>query len=194
MQTSPPLILALGDSLIAGYGLPPADGFPRQLERSLRLRHPGATVIDAGISGETTADVLRRLPAVLSALDRRPDLAIVQVGPNDLLRRVPPAAARANLDAILSELDRCGIAILLTTVAPPPVLLPAATAYLHIHEEVAARHGATTCPFFPPGVLGHPEMVLWDRIHPNARAIAAVVEAMLPAIRHALAREPAPLG
>lgn len=185
-MVSHPLILAIGDSLVAGYGLATADSFPMQLERRLRVRHPAARVIGAGRSGDTAADVLRRFPSVLTALPARPDAAIVQVGPNDVLRQVPPAATRASLDTILVELRRCGVPVLLTTVAPPPILHARAGPYLHIHQEVAAAHGVATAPFFPPGVLGHPAMVLADRVHPNAHAIALVAEAMTPVVEEML--------
>jgi len=183
----PPLILAIGDSLVAGYGLAAADALPAQVERRLRSHHPGARVIGAGRSGDTSADVLRRLPAALAALATRPDLAIVQVGPNDVLRGLPPAATRAALDAVLVELGRCGVPVLLTTVAPPPILRDRARGHLGIHEALAARHDATVHPFFPPGVLGHADMVLADRIHPNARAIGLVADAMAPVIERMLA-------
>ena len=119
MPTPSPLILAFGDSLIAGYGLPAGASFPAQLERRLRDRHPTARVVNAGVSGDTTADALRRLPRALSGLDRRPDLAIVQLGPNDVLQQLPPSQTRSNLDAICVEFGRCGVPVLLTTVAPP---------------------------------------------------------------------------
>lgn len=184
-----PYILAIGDSLIAGYGLSAADGFPAQLERRLRASHPSAQVVNAGVSGDTTADVRRRLPGIMSRLQTRPDLAILQVGPNDVLRQVPAAVMRAGLDEVLVELQRCGVPVLLTTVDPPAILRDRAAAYLGIHGEVAARHGAVTAPFFPDGVLGHPAMVLADRMHPNAAAIAAVVDAMLPIVARLLTRE-----
>lgn len=187
MPPNSPLVLAFGDSLVAGYGLSRADGFCAQLERGLRARHPGAVVIDAGMAGDTTADAVRRLPRVLTRLDARPDLAIVQIGPNDVLHRLPPAATRANLDALLAELGRCPVPVLLTTVTPPAFLAARAGGHVGIHEAVAARHGAAVWPFFPPGVLGHPDMVLADRVHPNARAITAVAAAMLPAVERALA-------
>jgi len=177
-----PLILAIGDSLVAGYGLATADSFPAQLERRLRTVHPAAGVVNAGRSGDTTADVLQRLPSVMSRLPSRPDLAIVQVGPNDVLRQVPPVATRASLDAILIELGRCGIPVLLSTVAPPPILHDRARPYLGLHEDLAARHGATSCAFFPAGILGRADMVLADRIHPNAAAIGLVADAMLPVV------------
>lgn len=184
-----PYILALGDSLVAGHGLRPALGFAAQLESRLRETRPEAKVENAGRSGDTTADVLRRLPRVLAGLSTRPHLAIVQVGPNDVLRQVPPAHTRAQLDAILGEFGRCGIPVLLTTVEPPAFLRHRVAGHLPIHAEVAAQHNATLAPFFPVGVLGHPDMVLPDRVHPNARAIARVVDALLPVVLAAAGAE-----
>jgi len=181
-----PTILALGDSLTAGYGLLPDQAFPAQLERRLRSTLPAASVTNAGVSGDTTADALRRLPRLLSRLTRRPDLAIVELGANDLLRGVTPARMRSNLDAILAELGRCGIPVLLATFAVPPFLAPLAAAYEGLYAEVARRHGATVHPFFPPGVMGAPAFVLADRLHPNAAAIERVADAFAPTVLSAL--------
>lgn len=187
MTDPSPLILAFGDSLIAGYGLAADQSFPAQLQQRLRATHRDAQVINAGRSGDTTGDALRRLPAVLSGLSALPDLAIIQLGPNDVLRGVPPARTRAQLGEILSEFARCGIPVMLAHVDPPPMLRERARGYATIHAELATVHGARRHPFFPPGILGHPAMVLIDGIHPNARAIGAVVDAMLPAVEAALA-------
>ncbi len=182
MTKVPPLILAIGDSLIAGYGLAAADSFPAQLQSSLEPRSPGVSVMNAGVSGDTTADVLRRLPRLLSSLDRRPALAIVQVGPNDVLRQAHAARTRAQLGQILLSLRNCGIPVILTTVEPPAFMRDRAAAYLGIHAALAIEHGATVWPFFPAGVLGHSDMVLADRVHPNAKAIGAVVAAFRPVV------------
>ncbi|KQN28678.1 GDSL-type esterase/lipase family protein [Sphingomonas sp. Leaf38] len=182
MPNVPPLILAIGDSLIAGYGLAAADSFPAQLQSSLQARYPNVSVMNAGVSGDMTADVLRRLPRLLSSLTQLPALAIVQVGPNDVLRQAPVVCTRAQLGQILLSLRNCGIPVILTTVEPPALLRDRAAAYLGIHAALAAEHGATIWPFFPPGVLGHSEMVLGDRVHPNAKAIGAVVAALRPVV------------
>ena len=181
-----PLLLAFGDSLIAGYGLAAADAFPARLERALRVDWPAAAVIAAGRSGDTTQDALQRLPRTLAALARRPDLAIVQIGANDVLRGVAPERMRGHLDAMLSEFGRCGIPVLLTTIEPPALFADRTRGYAGIHAAVAQRHGAATCAFFPAGVLGHPAMTLADRIHPNARAIDLVVDQVAPAVAAAL--------
>lgn len=177
-----PHILAFGDSLTAGYGLPGPQSFAARLEAGLRRRWSGARVINAGVSGNTTADGVRRLPTVLARLSTRPDLAIVELGANDLLRGLPPAATRANLDAILTELDRCSIPVLLATFEVPAMLGVHADRYNGIYPDLAKRHGVVTHPFFPPGVMGHPAMVLADRLHPNARAIDQVVQGFLPVV------------
>ena len=187
MANAYPMILAFGDSLVAGFGLSAADGFTGQLQCRLRVTHPQTEVINAGVSGDTTSDALRRLARLLSGLRGRPDLAIVQVGPNDVWRGIPPVQTRANLDGLMTEFGRCGIPVLMTVVTPPAFLLPRAADYVGIHAAVAARHGVAVCDFFPAGVLGRPDMVLLDRVHPNARAIAAVVDHVLPTVERALA-------
>lgn len=191
MPHSSPLILAIGDSLIAGYGLSATESFPARLAAALRAGHPDARVVNAGVSGDTTADVRRRLPDVLRRLDARPALAIVQAGPNDVLRRLAPAQTRANLSGILTELGHCAVPVLLTTVDPPVFLREQTRAYAGLHRDIAAKHRVATCAFFPPAILGHETMVLWDRVHPNARAIQAVVDAMLPTVVRLLDLAPA---
>ena len=193
MDASGPTILALGDSLVAGYGLSVDDALPAQLQRRLRGRYPQARVIGAGVSGATSADVLRRLPAALEQAGAL-DLALVQVGPNDVLRGVAPDVVRANLARVLATFAGRSVPVLLTRVEPPAMLRARAAPYRTIHADLARDHDAGLVSFFPPGVLGHPEMVLADRVHPNARAIAAVASHLLPAVEHALARSRAGAG
>lgn len=185
-STPDPLILALGDSLTAGYGLPSGASFPARLEALLRQHRPSAQVLNAGVSGNTSADLLRRLPGVLAGLQHRPALAIVQIGPNDVIRSLPPAQTRANLNAIVEELERRQISVLLATIAPPPAIAALAQPYVGIHEDVARKHGLITHPFFPDGLLGHRKYILPDRLHPSAEAIEIVADQMLPAVLAAL--------
>lgn len=182
-----PYILAFGDSLTAGHGLRQAEGFPARLEARLAPIWPGTRVHNAGSSGDTTSGGLRRLPAVLSSLRDKPDLAIVELGANDVLRGIPPALTRSNLEQIIGLLERCQIPALLATVAPPPLLAALAAGYATIYQDVSMKHGVPMAPFFPSGVLGHPELVLPDRLHPNARAIDLCAEAMAPVVRALLA-------
>lgn len=180
-------MLAFGDSLTAGYGLARDEAFPSRLQALLQVSSPGAVVRNAGVSGDTTRSALARLPRLLSGLDRRPDLAIVELGANDLIRRIVPSEARSNLDAIVREFERCRIPVLLASVEPPAFLGAVARGYFGIHAEVARAHGVRMHPFFPPGVLGHHAHVLRDRMHPNALAIDKVAEAMLAVVIEELA-------
>jgi acyl-CoA thioesterase-1 len=182
-----PTILAFGDSLTAGYGLPNAQSFAAQLEKALQQRHPGAVVVNAGLSGDTTATALNRLPKLLSSLKAKPDLAIVELGANDLLRGIPNAATRANLDAIIVDLARIGIPVLLARMEAPALLGAFGKACDAIYTELAARHGIPSAAFFPRGVLANPALCLRDRIHPNAQGVAAIVKGFLPAVLEALA-------
>lgn len=185
---SGPLLLAFGDSLTAGYGLAPAMAFPMQLERLLRERRPGATVENAGVSGDTTASGRARLPRVLSRLTRRPDLAILELGANDLLRGVDPARTRDNLDWMLGEFGRVGVPVLLAGMLAPPFLGDWARRFNAVFPDLASAHGAALYPFFLDGVVGDRGLTLADGIHPNARAIGTVAARILPHVEAALDR------
>lgn len=183
---SGPVVLAFGDSLTAGYGLRSDESFAAQLERALRGARPGARVINAGVSGDTSANGLARLPRVLSGLPARPDLAIVELGANDLLRGIDPTRTRANLDAILHGLAQAGIPPLVAGMMAPPFLGPFAARFNVIFPDLAKAHGAPLYPFFLDGVVGDPTLTLADRFHPNARAIGIVVNRILPHVLAAL--------
>lgn len=185
-DTIDPLVLAFGDSLTAGYGLARDEAFPAQLEALLRRTRPQARVLNAGVSGDTTASGLARLPGVLSRLTARPDLAIVELGANDLLRGIAPARMRDNLDAILTRFADCGIPVLIAGMQAPPFLGAFARTYDAVFADLAAKHRLPLYPFFLAGVVGDPTLVLADRIHPNARAIRMVASAILPHVEAAL--------
>ena len=177
-----PVILALGDSLTAGYGLRPGQSFAAQLQARLRPDFPAAQVINAGVSGDTTATALKRLPKLLSSLRRKPDLAIVELGANDLIRGMPLTHTKANLDAILIELARMDIPVLLAQMEAPAFLGAFGQACTNIYSELAARHRIESHPFLPPKLLGNGMMCLPDRIHPNAAGVGAIVAAFAPAV------------
>ena len=181
-----PNILAFGDSLTAGYGLAPDQSFPRQLEVLLRAQYPQAVVQTAGVSGDTSAGGRARLPRVLARLAARPDLAIVELGANDLLRGIAPERMRDNLDAILTELARCGIPVLLAGMWAPPFLGAFAERYNRVFPSLAKAHRVPLYPFFLAGVAGDPALTLADRIHPNAQAIGLVARRILPQVEAAL--------
>ena len=182
-----PRILALGDSLTAGYGLAPRESFVRQLEAALVERYGAAVVHQAGVSGDTSADGRRRLSRVLTGLGVKPDLAIVEFGANDLLQGVSPDRMRANLDVILTELGRCGIPVLVAGMKAPPWLGGFTASFDAVFPALAQAHGAALYPFFLDGVVGNPSLTLIDGLHPNARAIGIVVARMLPFVEAALA-------
>jgi acyl-CoA thioesterase-1 len=181
-----PHILAFGDSLTAGHGLQAADSFPAQLEALLCATDPGARVLNAGVSGDTTASGLARLPRLLSRLDRRPDLAIVELGANDMLRFADPQHIRRNLDAILDQFASCGIPVLLAGMMAPLLLGALASRLNAIYPDLAAKHGVPLYPFFLKGAIGR-GLTLRDGIHPNARAIGIIARGILPAVVSALA-------
>ena len=182
-------VLALGDSLTSGYGLPPGLGFAPQLEATLRRHGVRAFVADAGVSGNTAAQGRARLTWTLDGLRRKPDLAIVALGANDMLRGLPPAQTRADLDAILAELKRRGIPVLIAGMRAAPHLGPDYRAdYEAIFPGLARKYGASLYPFFLAGVAGDPALALPDRMHPNFQGIKRMVSGIAPAVLKALGR------
>lgn len=182
-------VLALGDSLTAGYGLPPGQGFAPQLEDMLRRNGLRAFVTDAGVSGNTAAQGRARLKWTLDGLKTKPDLAIVALGANDMLRGLPPAQTRADLDAILAELRRRGIPVLVAgMLAAPNLGSRYGTEYNRIFPDLARKHGASLYPFFLAGVAGNPALALPDRMHPNFRGIKRMVSGIAPTVLRALER------
>ena len=187
-MSASPFVLAFGDSLTAGYGLARDQSFPAQLQMLLRATHPGAVVHNAGLSGDTSADGRARLPRVLSRLPRRPDLAILELGANDVLRGVAPERMGDNLGWMLGEFARCDIPVLLAGTLVPPLLGAFALRYNQVFASLAAEHRVAFDPHFLAGVAGVPGLTLADRLHPNARAIAQVARRVLPLVEAELSR------
>lgn len=182
-------VLAFGDSLVAGYGLAPRDAFPVRLQALLRDRRPGARVIAAGRSGDTSADGRARLPRTLVALDRRPELAILELGANDVLRARPPERMAEDLGAMLAEFGRRGIPVLLAGLElPAHPAVPMMARYNEVYPALAARYGAALDRHFLHGVAGMPGLTLADGLHPNARAIEIVARRLLPVVESELAK------
>jgi acyl-CoA thioesterase-1 len=181
------LVVVFGDSLYAGYNLGPNEGFAPVLERALTAKGIKAHVVNAGVSGETTADGLRRLAFTLDGLPRKPDLVLVGLGANDMLRGLDPAAARANLDAILTELKRRKIPAMLTGMMASRNMGPDyAAAFDRIYPELAKKFGVPLYPFFMEGVVGHRELQLADGMHPNARGVVTIVDKVAPQVAREL--------
>jgi acyl-CoA thioesterase-1 len=181
------LVVALGDSLYAGYGLRPDQAWPAKLEKALWARGINARVVNAGVSGDTTAGGRQRLAFILNSQPRAPELVIVGLGGNDMLRGLPPAEARANLDAILAELDRRRIPALLTgMLAAPNLGADYAREFNPIYPELARRHQAGLVPFFMAPVIGEPRLLQADHIHPTAEGVDAMVAATVDQVARAL--------
>lgn len=183
-----PLIWALGDSLTAGYGLPPAEGFTVQLQAGLRRAGVPATVRNGGVSGDTSAQGKARLLWGLRGLGAQPDLVIVELGANDMLRGLPPSQAEANIDAILAELQRRHIRVLIAGMKASPNLgADYVRSFDAMYPALAKRYHTSLYPFFLDGVAGNRALIQADGLHPNARGVAIIVSRMVPAIRKALA-------
>ena len=183
-------ILAFGDSLFAGYGLAADEGYPEKLEAALRARGINARVADAGVSGDTTAGGRQRIAFVLDSMERAPDLALVELGGNDLLRGLSPTEARANLAAILDELKSRGIPAVLYGMRAPPNAGPEYQAEFDaMYPELAREYDAELVPFFMEPLLGRTELVQADRIHPTADGIDAMVAATADTVAGALPKD-----
>jgi acyl-CoA thioesterase-1 len=178
-------LLAFGDSLTAGYGLPKAQSFTAQLERALADEGLAVTVIDAGVSGDTSAGGRARLDWTLAGTaDGGPDAVIVELGANDALRGIDPRITYDNLDAILSELKRRKLPVLLAGMRAPPNMGAEYTeAFDGIYPRLAEKHGVALYPFFLEGVAADPALNQADGIHPNARGVAVIVKRMSPAVK-----------
>jgi acyl-CoA thioesterase-1 len=182
-----PLIWAFGDSLTAGYGLPPPQGFPAQLQAELRRQGVVATVRNGGVAGDTAAQGRARLRWGLRGLKVVPDLVIVELGANDMLRGLPVAQAQANLDRILTELRARKIPVLLAGMrAAPNMGSDYARAFEGMYPALARKHGVALYPFFLDGVAGQRALFQADGLHPNPRGVAIIVRRIAPAVRRAL--------
>jgi acyl-CoA thioesterase-1 len=185
-------VMAYGDSLIHGYGLPPGEAFPVQLEAALKEEGYDVTVINAGNSGETTAGGLQRLAWTL---EENPDIVVLCLGANDMLRGLDPAKAEANLAGILEELKKRNIRVLLAGMRAQRGLgRDYVEAFDAIYPELAQRFGVELYPFFLEGVAARPELNQGDGIHPNAEGVALIVEQMLPHLLPLIEKERAEAG
>jgi acyl-CoA thioesterase I len=175
-----PVILDFGDSLTAGYGLPESEAFPARLEAWLRRRGTAAKVVNAGVSGDTTAGGLARLDWGMAD---KPDLVILALGANDALRGIDPATVRANLDKMIQKIESAGAKVLLLGMLAPPNWGEAyATAYDRIFPDLARAHHVPLYPFFLEGVAMKPELNQADGLHPNAQGVVVLVDHIGPVV------------
>ena len=185
--TERPLVLAFGDSLTAGYGLDQGLGFAPQLQATLRRHGIAATVVDGGVSGDTSEAGKARLGWTLDGLERKPDLVIVELGANDMLRGLDSALTERNLDTILAELGRRRIKVLVAGMRGAPNLDPAYVARFEgIYPALTRRHGAALYPFFLDGVAAQKGMQQGDGMHPTFDGVKRIVTAITPAVKQVL--------
>jgi acyl-CoA thioesterase I len=182
----PVKIVALGDSLTAGYGLPEQDGFVPRLEAALAAKGVAAEIINAGVSGDTASDGLARLDW---SVPEGTEAVILELGANDMLRGIKPQVTRAALEAILRGLSERHIAVLLCGMRAAPNLGPDYDqAFERIYPELAAKYDTLLYPFFLDGVAGELSLDQPDGLHPNAAGVGVIVKRVLPKVEELVAR------
>lgn len=181
------VIIAFGDSLFAGYGLDPRDAYPEKLEAALRAKGINADVVNAGVSGDTSAAGLNRLEFTLAAQKTPPALFILELGGNDLLRGISPEQTRENLGKMLAILQKQKVPVLLMGMRAPPNYGPEYQAQFDaIYRDLAKEYGAALIPFWLEDIYRDPALFQSDRIHPTAEGIEKLVESTLGEVQGAL--------
>ena len=179
-------LLAFGDSLIAGYGLPKKDGFSDQLEATLNHAGIRLKVINAGVSGDTSAGGLSRIDWALGA---NPDAILLELGANDILRGIDPAITKMNLQKILTKLQKIGAPILFAgMIAPPNMGKEYGLEFERVYLELAEANEVIFYRFFLEGVAGVPELNQEDGIHPNKEGVLKIVKKIAPFVIELLKR------
>jgi acyl-CoA thioesterase-1 len=174
----PVKLAILGDSLAAGYGLAPAQAFPTRLQAALKEKGRNVTVINHGVSGDTTAGGLERIDWMMGD---KPDIVMVELGGNDMLRALDPASTEKNLDAIIGKLKDAGATVWLVGMLAPRNFGPEYVKQFDgLFRKLADKHGVPLYPFFLDGVAQDPALNQPDGIHPNARGVDVIVERILP--------------
>ena len=173
-----PTVLLLGDSIAAGYGLAPEDALAGQLAKALAESGHPVQLINAGVSGDTTAGGLARIDWALTPETR---IVIIILGGNDALRAIAPDETRRNLDLLLANLTDRGLQVLLTGMRAPPNLgLEYATEFVATYETLAAKHQVALYPFMLEGVAADPLLNQADGIHPNKEGVKIIVAGLMP--------------
>jgi acyl-CoA thioesterase I len=182
-------IIAFGDSLFAGYNLDPRDSYPEKLENALRAKGMNADVINAGVSGDTSAAGLQRLEFTLAAQETPPALFILELGGNDLLRGLSPEETKANLAKMLTILRDQKVPVLIMGMRAPPNYGPEFQAQFDaIYRDLAKEYGAALIPFWLEDIYREPALFQADKIHPTADGIERLVASTLDEVEGALPR------
>lgn len=177
-------IIAIGDSLTAGYGLAPSATFPAVLEKALRADGYPVTIVNAGVSGDTASSGLAKLDWLIG---NGADGVILELGANDMLRGADPELTKAALDAILAKLKKRNLKVLIAGMkATPSFGKDYKARFDAIYPALAQKYDAPLYPFFLDGVRGEPALMLKDGLHPNAAGVERVVEGILPLVRRFL--------
>jgi acyl-CoA thioesterase-1 len=183
-------VVAFGDSLTAGYGLAASEAFPAQLQRALEARGMAATVVNAGVSGDTTTGGVSRLDW---SVPDGTDAVILELGANDALRGFDPAVTRKALDTMLHRFQERKIPVLLCgMLAPPNLGAEYGRAFNAIYPELAAASGAILYPFFLTGVAADPKLNQRDGMHPTAAGVAVIVARIMPQVEELIGRAKKP--
>ncbi len=180
-------ILAFGDSLFAGYGVGMENSYPAKLQNALRARGVNAIIVNAGVSGDTTAAGRQRLGFTLDSQTVKPDLVILELGGNDLLRSLPPEETRANLDAMVADIKERGIDVLLMGMRSPANLGGVfTTKFDSIYPDLARKYDVELVPFFLESIYTNPKLFQNDRIHPTEQGIEVLVGETVEEVEDAL--------
>lgn len=175
------VIVAFGDSLTAGLGVPASEGYPAVLEEKLKEAGYSYRVVNSGVSGETTAGGLRRVDWVLRS---RPEIVILELGANDGLRGLDLAQTEKNLSAIIERLQQAGVAVILAGMKMPPNYGKEYTeGFEKIYPRLAAQYRLTLIPFFLDGVAAQSNLNQADGIHPTGQGYRVIVDRIWPIIQ-----------
>jgi acyl-CoA thioesterase-1 len=186
-RAEPPKIVAFGDSLTAGLGVAPEEAYPAQLQRRLDEAGYRYRVVNAGVSGDTTAGGVRRVDWVLNS---QPTIVILEFGGNDGLRGIDPAQTKANLDRIIAHLQAAGVTVVLAGIKLPPNYGADYTARFEaIYPELARTHDLPLIPFFLEGVAAKPDLNQADGIHPTGPGYRIIVDHMIPVLEPLLEKQ-----
>lgn len=182
-------IVALGDSLMAGYRLAPGESFPEKLESALRAKGHDVVIANAGVSGDTSSGGLARLEW---SVPDDTDLVILGLGANDMLRGISPEITAGNLEEMIVRLEDRHIDVLLAGMLAAPNLGPDfAGAFDGIYPRLAERHGLALYPFLLEGVAAQDGLLLDDGMHPNPAGVDRMVEGIMPLVERELAERAA---
>lgn len=192
IAAQPVKLLAFGDSLTAGYGLSEADGFTAQLAAALEKMGRQVQVINGGVSGDTTSGGLARLDW---ALADQPQVMLLELGGNDMLRGLPPETTKNNLEQMIAKAQQAGVTILLVGMRAAPNLgADYQSQFDALYPALAKQHGLLFYPFMLDGVAANPDLLQSDGIHPNPKGVAAIISRMMPSILQALDKAQKPAG